>query len=334
MILAEKIMSLRKRSGWSQEELAEQLDVSRQSVSKWESGTSIPDIEKIIKMSELFSVSTDYLLKDSDDDSDTMVDTAPAAKEDEPETKGKVISMELATEYMDLIKGVSKKMALAVVGCILSPVLLILLTEIAEVENSCISENTASAIGLTALFLLVAASVMTFITVGMKLSKYEYLEKEPITLKYGVEAVVNRKKEAFAQTFGLSIATGVIFCILSVVPVVISGAMNASEMVTTICVCVLFVMVSAGVFLFVSNGMIHSSYAKLLQEEDFTPEAKANNKKYGVIYGAYWCLVTAGYLARNFLTNDWGRTWIIWPIAGILFVVFKSIVEAIGNRNK
>lgn len=64
MILAEKIMQLRKKNGWSQEELAEQLNVSRQSVSKWESAQSIPDLNKILAMSELFGVSTDYLLKD------------------------------------------------------------------------------------------------------------------------------------------------------------------------------------------------------------------------------------------------------------------------------
>ena len=64
MLLSEKIMSLRKRNGWSQEELAQQLGVSRQSVSKWESMASIPDIQKIMAMSELFAVSTDYLLKD------------------------------------------------------------------------------------------------------------------------------------------------------------------------------------------------------------------------------------------------------------------------------
>ena len=57
-------MSLRKRNGWSQEELAQQLGVSRQSVSKWESMASMPDIQKIMAMSELFGVSTDYLLKD------------------------------------------------------------------------------------------------------------------------------------------------------------------------------------------------------------------------------------------------------------------------------
>ena len=55
---------LRKKYGWSQEELAERLDISRQSVSKWESGASIPDLERIVGMSQLFGVTTDYLLKD------------------------------------------------------------------------------------------------------------------------------------------------------------------------------------------------------------------------------------------------------------------------------
>lgn len=64
MILAEKIIALRKKAGWSQEELAYQMGVSRQSVSKWESGTSIPDLERILKLSQVFDVSTDYLLKE------------------------------------------------------------------------------------------------------------------------------------------------------------------------------------------------------------------------------------------------------------------------------
>ena len=64
MLLADKIINLRKKLGWSQEELAHQLQVSRQAVSKWESGMSIPDMNKIIGMSRLFGVSTDYLLID------------------------------------------------------------------------------------------------------------------------------------------------------------------------------------------------------------------------------------------------------------------------------
>ena len=64
MILADKIINERKKNGWSQEELADMLNVSRQSVSKWEGAQSVSDLQKILKMAEIFSVSTDYLLKD------------------------------------------------------------------------------------------------------------------------------------------------------------------------------------------------------------------------------------------------------------------------------
>lgn len=63
MIFADKLIQLRKKAGWSQEELAEQMNVTRQSVSKWEGAQSVPDLKKIIRLSELFGVSTDYCLK-------------------------------------------------------------------------------------------------------------------------------------------------------------------------------------------------------------------------------------------------------------------------------
>ena len=65
MILADKIINERKRNAWSQEELADKLGVSRQAVSKWESAQSVPDIQRVIQMAQLFGVSTDYLLTGS-----------------------------------------------------------------------------------------------------------------------------------------------------------------------------------------------------------------------------------------------------------------------------
>ena len=63
-MLSEKLYKLRKNSGLSQEQLAEQLNVSRQAISKWEQGTAVPESEKLISISEYFSVTVDYLLKD------------------------------------------------------------------------------------------------------------------------------------------------------------------------------------------------------------------------------------------------------------------------------
>ena len=64
MALSEKLYKLRKKSGLSQEQLAEQLNVSRQAISKWESGTSIPESDKLISISNYFNVSLDYLMKE------------------------------------------------------------------------------------------------------------------------------------------------------------------------------------------------------------------------------------------------------------------------------
>ena len=71
MKLSDKITTLRKSNGWSQEDLAEQLNVSRQAISRWENGTALPDANNILQLSKLFNVTTDYLLNEdysSDDD--------------------------------------------------------------------------------------------------------------------------------------------------------------------------------------------------------------------------------------------------------------------------
>ena len=65
MTIGEKILNLRKARGWSQEELAERIGVTRQAVSRWESGSAKPDADKIIAICDLFGVSADYLLRDS-----------------------------------------------------------------------------------------------------------------------------------------------------------------------------------------------------------------------------------------------------------------------------
>lgn len=107
MILADKITELRKKAGWSQEELAAQLCVSRQSVSKWEGAQSVPDMEKILQLSNLFGVSTDYLLKDEITQPETKTASSITAQTaaDYGETKPlRRVSMEEASEYIRLRK--------------------------------------------------------------------------------------------------------------------------------------------------------------------------------------------------------------------------------------
>lgn len=87
MTFAEKLLQLRKREGYSQEELANKLDVSRQAISRWEVGTAIPDSSNLLQISKLFGVSTDYLLND-DYESDNDL---PKVKE-----QNKILQMNLS----------------------------------------------------------------------------------------------------------------------------------------------------------------------------------------------------------------------------------------------
>lgn len=137
MILADKIILLRKKAGWSQEELAEQLSVSRQSVSKWEGAQSIPDMEKIVQMSRLFGVSTDYLLKDEIEESTPTTDAAPE--------KLRRVTMEDAADYLAKRRADAPKIALATMLCVFSPILLLFLGGLRRRSASARGRRRASA---------------------------------------------------------------------------------------------------------------------------------------------------------------------------------------------
>lgn len=81
MTFGEKLQALRKARGWSQEELATQINVSRQALSKWESDASVPDTENVVALSRLFGVSTDYLLLENGETTAQAVPTAAPAAE-------------------------------------------------------------------------------------------------------------------------------------------------------------------------------------------------------------------------------------------------------------
>ena len=121
---------------------------------------------------------------------------------------------------------------------------------------------------------LIAIATAVVIISGMRLSKYEYLEKEQISLQYGVREMVEKRKDAFENTFHRSIAVGVFLCILGIVPLMLAAAMDAEEMTYIVCVDILLLMIACGVFFFVRSGNIQSSFEKLLQQGEYTKEKK------------------------------------------------------------
>lgn len=324
MILADKIIEERKRNGWSQEDLAEMLSVSRQAVSKWESAQSVPDLQRVIRMAELFGVSTDYLLKD-----EMGCEQAPKQEWTENPKETYVVTMEEANEFLDMRKKQSPVIAGGVALCIISPALLIMLAGFSESLIFGITEGLAVGVGFTVLLGMIAAAVFLFITTGIRAEKFEFLERTQFETEYGVSGLVKEKKKEYEGTFGTGIAIGVTACIVAVIPLVIGGVVNAPDYILTVLVALLLATIAAGVYLIVRVSMIRASFDTLLQEGEYNRREKASRAKVSAFSSAYWLIFTAIYLGWSFYTMRWDFTWIVWPVAGVLYGAVSAILRAV-----
>lgn len=326
MILSEKIVTLRKQLGWSQEELAEKLSISRQSVSKWELGAAIPDLDKILKLSEVFGVSTDYLLKEEEE---VAVYTGKEERSEE-----KTVSAEEADLYMRKMKESAGKLAGAVAFFIFSPVCLILFCGLSQ--ESMMREKVAGGLGLMILLLLVAAGVGICIWWSMELKEFEYLKSEYFTLAYGVEGIVEKKKQEFKNTYRNGLVLGVSLCILAALPVCIVSIFEMSNLTVIICVCIMLCLVAAAAAIMTRNGEIMASFNVLLRREDYTDENKREKSRVGWFPGVYWSVATAIFLVDLLLLRDEKSNWLIWVLAGVLYAPFYTLVRLVarGRRGK
>ena len=328
MILADKIIELRKRNGWSQEELAEKLDVSRQSISKWEGAQSVPDMNRILALSQIFGVSTDVLLKD-----ELELDGAPELGLQAEDTAARSVSMEEASAYLDHKNTAANHISLGVMLCILSPVLLIILSGAQEAGRIALTENQAAGLGLIVLFLLIGAAVALFVISGIRHSRFEYLEEEIIDTAYGVSGMARERRERYRSANARMLTAGIVLCVVAVVPIFIAELFfEENEMAEILAVGVLLVLVAVGVMMIVRTSIIWGGFKALLEEDDYSRVEKTAEKKIAPIASVYWALVTAGYLGWSFLTMEWHRTWIVWPIAGAAFGIVSGVARMMRSK--
>ncbi|MBR7088768.1 MAG: helix-turn-helix transcriptional regulator [Mogibacterium sp.] len=325
MILADKIIENRKKNGWSQEDLADKLGVSRQSVSKWESAQAVPDMKKIVMMSEVFGVSTDYLLREDIEE--------PAEPEITPVDNGledtvRSVSMEEASSFLEHNERAARRISTGVMMCILAPVLLIVAGGLAEAELISVSETAATAAGTAILLVIIALAVALFVREGMRGKRYEYLDNTAIDTEYGVSGMARSRRDSYAEKHSRLLIMGIMMCILGAVPMLlleITRYSNNTDLLPILGVAGMLIIIAAGVKLIVLTCIRQGGYDRLLEEGDYT----RLNKKAGKYEGIYWAIALVIYLGWSFVTMRWEMTWVVWPIAGVLFAAYREIMKAI-----
>lgn len=249
----------------------------------------------------------------------------------------KVVGREEAREYLKETKQFFKFIGIGTMLCIYSPIMLILLDAFLEAGfyGEKYLDKLEVCVGVPFLFIMIAVAVGIFIYHGMKFEKYDYLKKEIFTLDIGLEKDLKLELEEKKLSATIKIIVGVVLCILSVLPLfILDEVTDGLEFVSVLSVVLFLFMVGIAVFLFITGGGEQSSYKVLLQEGDYTVSGKKGNKLADKIGAVYWPVITCIYLAWSFITMNWGFTWIIWPVAGVLFGVIEVICKLVEENTQ
>lgn len=331
MILADKIILLRKKNGWSQEELAQQLEVSRQAVSKWEGAQATPDLERILRMSQVFGVSTDYLLKDTVEEAEA----APAAASPaDTAQSARLVTLEEAYAFLAAKEATVGRIALAAFLCVLAPLPMILLAGVSTFTVLSLSENMAAAIGIALLILLACTAVLLFLSCRKHTAPFDYLETEVIETAYGVQGLVQQEKKTHEAAHSRMLFAACCLAVLCPLPLLLSALLAAPDMLLIVNLCLTILLGGVAVILFILRGIPRESYDKLLEEGDYTRARKTSPAPVGAISTAYWLLVVALYLGYTLTTNRWEMSWIIWPVAGVLFAALSLILNSMAGKKR
>lgn len=287
MAFSENLSYLRKKSELTQEQLAEQLGVSRQAVSKWEAGASYPEMDKMLLLCKLFSCSMDDL---------ALADISQQDRED-------------IAGYDAFQNRTSLYMALGVGLLILGAAAMMLFRAFASME-----------IGLIALFGFVAIALPIFIFHGIAMEQFE--KKNPVIEDFYTPAKKERYQHIFAV--GMSLAMGLLFLgVMLIIALPMLGAsIDAAVGALLLCAAA---AVSAFVYLGMQKDKYDiEKYNKKQRQRE---RQKQSEEQSGIVCGAIMMTATAVFLLLGFLFGKWHPGWVVFPVGGIACGIVASVME-------
>lgn len=286
---------LRKQKGMTQEELAEQMAVSRQTVSKWESDQSFPETEKLIALCDLFGCSMDVLLRGNVRES-FLEDTDGYDKH--------------CNQFTNRICGG--------VACVLFGLFALLFSY---------GIYWSETVSVLLFFALLVIAVAVFIIAG--LSHGDFVKAHPKVQPFYTE----EKIAAFNRRFPLFIVLPTVLILLGVMWLIAADALAPSALAKEkweyLYTSVFFLFLTAAVPMFVYGGMQKSKYdiEAYNKENSQDPETLRRKNLVGRITATIMLISTVVYLLCGFVGNYWHVAWVVYPVAGICCAIVSVIAE-------
>lgn len=306
MSLGQNLQFLRKRDNITQEQLAESMEVSRQSVSKWESDTTYPEMDKLLLLSNLFHCTLDDLIQK---------DMSTQYIEDK-------------CNYDQFMNQYGKRITLGVGLILCGLTLMLFLSAFAPLIQGLDMEELS---GIIFLFFVIAA-VAIFIVSGLQKDYFE--KKNPYIENFYSET----EKEEFHKKLIKFVTTGVVLIIFGMIlaialeTIVSDTHAIRNEIDFDILGGALFMfLVTIAVTLFVYSGTQDSKYNidRYNLMHDHTSQTYKNDKKIGLICGCIMMIATMIFLSCGFIWNLWKTAWVVYPVFGIACGIAATVI----NRN-
>ena len=283
MAFSENLQFIRAQAGVTQEQLAEQLEVSRQSVSKWESNASFPEMDTLLRICDLYDVDLDTLLRGSVEES-RISDTA---------------------RYDAFMNRFSLRMSLAIAAIIAGIGLMALLN----------AAGVAEYLSAAAFLLVVTLSVVVIVASGIQHENFR--KQHPVIADF----YPHTEKDAFHAKFVWYISGGVGAILFDVVLFLLFGSMLPErEPYESLLGGVFLLIIAGAVFSFVYGGMQEDKYKiwKYNRDNNPTPEAKKKLDLIGASCAVIMLLATAVYVGLGLTRDTWSTAWWVFAVGGIL----------------
>lgn len=284
MAFSDNLQFLRTRQGLTQEQLAEQMEVSRQSVSKWESGLSYPEMDTLLKLCELFRMDMDTLLRG---------DAARALAED-------------SAGYDRFMTRFARQIAGAVAGIIASTGIGAAVGNLAPVPE---------AVGGFVLLLGVTIAVVVLIVAGMQYDAFS--KRHPFIEDFYTQ----QDRDDFHRRFIWYIAGGVGAILFAVAALcLVFSFLPEREPYESIAGTAFLLIVAGAVYSLIYGGMSEDKYniEKYNRSNAPTEEDKIKRRRVSAACGCIMLLATAVYVGLGLSRNMWGTAWWVFAVGGIL----------------
>lgn len=328
MILADKLIELRKKKGLSQEELAEILGVSRQSVSKWESAQCAPELNKLIQLSDIYGVSLDYLLKEGTEEALDKI------KDEEEKNDLIALSINDTRSFIKYSKKSAWMLSLAAAFCILGPV--IGLSIIHAYFNKRIDLNIylSVAVCLAVALTFLAVSIVLFCLALNKKSKFTMLFNKPFKLeKEAEEYLISDMKITAKICLILKIAC-IVFSI-SVVILICIGALSIMSVDWDSFESILsaFVFLACALAALISRSILQNAYNTMFANGN--EGKRASQKRNAIVLSIfYWMIIALIFSIAGLVSKSWFFSWVLLIFAVIIYMSLIFVLIYFDRANK